>query len=241
EKSCLDYIFAKRYPQAIKTHYHVMGRKCYQNSKGGQIHPVKGTIFEKSSTPLTLWFYAIFLFSVSKNGVSAKELQRQLGVTYKCAWRIAKQIRALMVQGNRTLSGIVEIDETYMGGKIRGGKRGLGSENKTPIFGAVERGGNIKTVVTKIRTKKVMPIIRKSIVNGSHVMSDQLMMYRNLPNMGFKHEFVHHGAKEYVRGNVHTNTIEGFWSQLKRSINGTYHAVSPKHLQSYVDEFSFRY
>lgn len=240
EKSCLDYVFTKKYPSLVDSHYYIEGRKCYADSKGKQIHPIKGTVFEHSSTPLTLWFYAIYLFSASRNGVAAKELQRQLGVTYKCAWRMAKQIRVLMAQNGGTLSGIVEADETYMGGKMRGGKRGLGSENKTAVFGMVERKGKVQAHVIRIKKKNVMPIVKRTIVSGSNVMTDQFKMYRNLPQMGFKHASVNHGAKEYVRGNIHTNTIEGFWSQIKRSIDGTYHSVSKKYLQSYVNEFSFR-
>jgi len=232
EESCVQEIFNRRYGalkncpkcKRVANFFRVRNRKCYScQFCGYQLHPLAGTIFHKSPTPLKLWFYAIYLFSASRNGVAAKELQRQLGVTYKTAWRIAKQVRALMGEnGNDKLSGTVEVDETYVGGKMRGGKRGLGSENKTSIFGAVERRGNVKAVVTKIKSRKVIPIIQRTVITGSNVMSDQFRMYRNLPRFGFKHESVNHGAKEYVRGNVHTNTIEGFWSQLKRSIDGAH-------------------
>lgn len=113
---CLDYIFKQKYPDT-KQYYKVKGRKCYANPAGEQIHPLAGTIFEKSSTSLTNWFYAVYLFSQSKNGVSAKELERQLGVTYKCAWRIAKKIRELMSGDGDPLTGTVEVDETYVGGR----------------------------------------------------------------------------------------------------------------------------
>jgi hypothetical protein len=238
EKTCLQYIFNKKYP-SLKGWYPVKGRKCFANAKGKQIHPIAGTIFEKSSTPLTLWFYAIFLFSVSRNGVSAKELQRQLGTTYKTAWRMAKQIRALMVQGNDMLSGTVEVDETYMGGYK---KHGFGGKGKTPIIGMVERDGKVKAFrVGDRQTHTVLNRVRNNIARGSHIMSDKFGVYKKTKMLGYEHSAVNHWAKEYVRGKVHTNTIEGFWGQLKRSIDGTYHVVSKKYLQSYVNEFAFRY
>ncbi|MDE1970781.1 MAG: IS1595 family transposase [Patescibacteria group bacterium] len=238
EKACLDYIFAKKYPNA-KQYYFVKGRKCYANPQGQQLHPLVGTIFEKSSTPLTLWFYAIFLFASSKNGVSAKELQRQLGVTYKTAWRIAHQVRALMAQDGDKLSGIVEVDETYIGGYRKGGK---GGKDKTPVFGMVSRGGAVKTKTLSAReTHLILKEIKKNIATGSAIVSDKFGVYKKTTKLGFTHSSVNHWKKEYARGATHTNTIEGFWSQLKRSLSGTYHSVSRKYLQSYVNEFSFRY
>ena len=155
DEACLDFIFKNRWPKGLtcpncekKDFYHVKGRKSYACKCGYQVSPTEGTIFHKSSTPLTLWFHAIFLMSQSKNGVAAKELERQLGVTYKCAWRMAKQIRLLMSDDDGPLGGkeIVELDETYIGGKAKG-KRGRGAAKKTPVFGAVERDGKIKTSV----------------------------------------------------------------------------------------------
>ena len=170
------------------------------------------------------------------------ELQRQLGFTYKTAWRIAKQIRQLFKEANSAFSKTTELDETYIGGKGGNNKRGRGSENKTPVFGMVERKGSIKaTVVGDTKMKTVMPIIRGNVALGTEIMTDEYLPYRSLTKEGYKHQTVNHGSKEYVRGDVHTNTLEGFWSQLKRSINGTYHAVSPKYLQTYVNEFSYRY
>lgn len=142
DDACLDYIFEKKYSHLpdYNKYYRVRGRKCYAHSETGeQIHPTAGTIFHKSPTKLSLWFFAIYLFSASKNGVSAKELQRQLGVTYKCAYRIGQQIRKLMADDVDVFTGTVEADETYVGGKGRNNKRGRGAENKTPVFGIVER------------------------------------------------------------------------------------------------------
>lgn len=251
DDSCLDAIFRARYgdikvcPKCQKeTKFNrIKARKCYCcQFCGFQLHPVSGTIFHKSDTPLKNWFYALYLFSTSKNGVSAMELQRQLGCTYKTAWRIAKQIRVLFEENREVLSKIVEMDETYMGGKGGNNKRGRGSENKTPVFGMVERKGIVKARVTvDTKRKTVMPIIRAHVKIGTVVMTDEYLPYQSLKKEGYRHKTIAHGAKEYVRGSVHVNTLEGFWSQLKRSINGTYHAVSPKYLQQYVNEFSYRY
>ncbi|MEK7508168.1 MAG: IS1595 family transposase [Patescibacteria group bacterium] len=240
ENVCLEYVFNKRFKD-IKGFYRVKGRKCWANAKGEQIHPLAGTIFEKSSTSLQNWFYAIFLFAASRNGVSAKELQRQLGVTYKCAWRMAYQIRELMTQDGDPLEGTVEVDETYIGGRVRGNNKKK-FDNKTPVMGMVERGGKVKAFKIPNTTSKILlGKIRKNIKQGSKIMSDELWTYHNTWGMGYSHYSIMHSAKEYVRGSAHTNTIEGFWSQFKRSVSGTYHSVSKKHLQSYVNEFSFRY
>ena len=235
---CLAYIFAKKFP-TLKGYYRIKSRKAFANAQGKQIYPLKSTIFEKSNTKLTLWFYAIYLFSVSKNGVSAKELQRQLGVTYKTAWRIAKQIRSLMEDGGDMLGGIVEVDETYIGGYRKGGQGGKG---KTPVFGMVERGGALKARVIEAReTHILLNEIKENVEKGTMIMSDQLGAYRKTNKLGFTHDAVNHWKKEFARGRVHTNSIEGFWSQMKRSIRGTYHFVSVKHLQAYANEFAFRY
>ncbi len=209
---------------------------------GHQLSPKKDTIFEKSDTDLYKWFYSIFLFSVSKNGVSAKELQRQIKVTYKTAWRMGHQVRKLCNEYNIILSGIVEADETYIGGKGGNNKRGRGAENKTAVFGMVERKGNVKAkVVPNVKSSTLLPEIQSTVMPKSTIMTDEFNVYNRVHKLGYKHGKVQHGAKEYVRGIIHTNTAEGFWSQLKRSVNGTYHAVSPEYLQAYVDEFSWRY
>ncbi|MBI4036899.1 IS1595 family transposase [Candidatus Daviesbacteria bacterium] len=251
EEACIKEVFNRKFSTLTECpvcknpfkYYKVRDRKCYACQYcANQIHPLANTIFHKSDTSIKSWFYAIFLFSVSKNGVSAKELERQLGVTYKCAWRVANKVRTLFTDSNNPLKNIVEVDETYVGGKGENNKRGRGSENKTPVFGMVERQGIVRARVTvDTKRKTVMPIIRENVVLGSEIMSDEYLPYRTLPVQGYKHSTVNHGIKEYARGNVHTNSIEGFWSQLKRSLNGTYHAVSPKYLQEYVNEFSYRY
>lgn len=251
DDACLHQIFLNQYGSATECpdcgkafkYYKVTGRKVYAcQSCGHQISPLANTIFHKSSTSLKNWFFAIFLFSASKNGVAAKELERQLGVTYKCAWRMGHQIRKLFEENpGSPLSGVVEIDETMIGGK-RKGKRGRGAEGKTVVFGMVERKGRIKTqVVDDVKRKTLQPIIESNVEKGSTVCTDELKTYNNLNKLGYDHDSVNHGRKQYAKGSTHTNTAEGYWSQLKRSIDGTHHHVSKKHLDKYADEFEFRY
>jgi transposase-like protein len=183
----------------------------------------------------------MFLMSQSKNGVAAKELQRHLGVTYKCAWRIASQIRKLMTQDTEPLSGVIEADETYIGGK-REGKRGRGAEGKTPVFGVVQRNGGVKTkIVENVKAETLLPLIDEMVAPGSMIATDESGSYNKVDSLFYTHGTVRHAAGQYADGPIHTNTIEGFWSQFKRSVHGTYHKVSPKHLQAYLDEFSYRY
>jgi len=203
-----------------------------------------GTPFEKSHTPLQKWFYAIYLFTTSKHGVPAKELQRQLGVTYKTAWRMGHEIRKYMgnVDGDNGLSGEVEMDETYVGGRdLRTGRPGKNSK-KVPVFGMVERGGNLMTkVVPNARRETLDPIITGAVALGSTVHTDEFHVYKYLGKIGYTHKRVNHSREQWVRGNSHTNTIENFWSRLKNSIRGTHVHVSRKHLQKYLMEFEYRY
>ncbi len=221
DDTCLDFMFKQAYasmPACLKCgvmeprYYRVRGRKCYEcKDCGNQIHPLGGTIFHKSSTSLKDWFYVVYLFSVSKNGVSAKEVERHLGVTYKTAWRIAKQVRALMAQDNgNPLSGTVEADETYVGGRNKGA--GKGFANKEVVFGMVERGGRVKAEHVKSAGARILlPRLPEEIAPGTVVYSDQAQVYRSLHRIGYYHDSVNHSVGEYGRGVVHTNTIEGFW------------------------------
>lgn len=250
---CLDAIFKYRFgdlkncPRCEReTTFHKIAKKrCYKCKYCGyELSPTAGTIFHKSSTSLKDWFFAIYLFANSKNGVSAKELERHLGVTYKTAWRMANRIRLLFQnqdQDGEPLNNIVEADETYVGGRRRG-KRGRGAEGKTPVIGVAERGGEVKAIVSlDTKASTLIPFITENVEKGSQMMTDEYYPYKRISLHGFKHQTVNHSSKQYVLGDIHTNTIEGFWSQLKRSINGTYHSVAPKYLQNYVDEFAYRY
>ena len=208
-----------------------------------QLFPCIGTPMERSRTSLHKWLYAMYLFSVSKHGVPAKELQRQLGVTYKCAWRMGHEIRKYMaeVDGEAPLGGTVEADETYMGGKVKGKGRGY-KGNKTVIFGMMERDGDIMLkVVPNVRKKTLQPIIKENVEAGSTVHTDELKSYTGLDKAGYEHETVNHGAGEYVNGDSHANGMEGFWARLKLSIRGTHVHVSGKHLEKYAKEFEYRY
>lgn len=239
EDACLDHIFSLRYPK-LKGYKRLKGRKGYFKGQR-QIYPLKGTILEGSRTPLTAWFYVIYLFSQSKNGVSAKEVQRHLGITYKAAFRMGHQIRQLMKQGFKPLQGVVEADETYYGGRRRN-KKSKAFRNKSPIMGMVERGGLLRARVLPNRDEQtILREVKNNINRGAEVMTDDFPTYRRLTSMGYKRSWILHSQGRYVDGEIHTNTIEGFWSQVKRNIRGTYVSVSKQHLQSYVNEFAFRY
>lgn len=201
-----------------------------------------GTIFEGSHIPLYQWLSAIQFLCASKKGMSAHQLHRMLNITYKSAWFMAHRIRYAMTQLAviDKLQGIVEADETYIGGKHHG-KRGRGSENKTPVFALVERNGRVRTFKTKrVTAKNLSEKIRENVDREATIMTDEFLAYRNL-GKEFTHYTVRHGAGEYVNGNAHTNTAEGFFSILKRGINGVYHHVSEQHLDRYLAEFGFRY
>lgn len=210
---------------------------------GHHIHPMVGTPFAKSHVPLQKWFYAMFLFSASRHGVSGKELQRQLGVTYKTAYRMGMEIRKYIgrVDGDDGLSGHVEIDESYIGGRVWHKGRGQHKENKSIVFGMVERGGDVMTqVVSDARARTVQPIVLAQVESGSRPSSDESSSY-TLLRKHYIHKTVHHAADEYVFKDTHTNTIEGFWAILKRSIRGTHIHVSEKKLPAYLGEFEYRY
>lgn len=250
---CLDTIFQSRFSVGIicpkckspSKFYRVKSRKCYECGVcGHHLYPLSGTIMEGTTTKLTTWFYVIYLFSVSKNGVSAKELERSLGVTYKTAWRIGHKIREVMGSGEtELLTGIVETDETLFGGKApRGGKRGWGAANKTCLLGMMERGGKVKVVPIENRDiQNIFPAIHKYVEKGSVIHTDEFRAYNSLPDQGYHHEKVVHSRYQWRSGDIYTNSIEGYWSNLKKSILGTHTFVSPKHLQKYLDEFDFRH
>jgi len=210
---------------------------------GHHIYPCVGTPFEKSRTPLTSWFFAMYLMTSTRHGIAAKELERQIGCTYKTAWRIAHELRKLMAQADThdPLSGHIEIDETYIGGKQKGGKRGRGAPGKTVVFGMVERAGNLRAgPVPNVRRVILEPVIYANVQRGSIISTDELATYARLSKAPYQHGRVNHSKKEYVKGIHHVNSLEGYWSQLKRSIRGTHIHVSGKHLWKYVAEFSYR-
>jgi transposase-like protein len=212
---------------------------------GHHLHPTAGTIFHKSSTSLHLWFYAIYIMVSTRCGISAKQLEREIGVTYKTAWRMFTLIRnQLMVQDDEPLTGPVEADETYIGGKRKGktGRPGPGDKKKTPVFGMVERGGRVAAMtVENVKATTLVPQMEKRILPASVVYTDEYPAYGRLHRSGYDHRRIHHASGVYVVGDVHKNTIEGFWSLVQGGIGGTHHAVSAKYLQGYLNEYVLRY
>lgn len=271
EDSVIEYYIKVRYPNGVHCN-HCGSTKVYQeharkkvfscNDCRSTFSPFKGTIFEKSSTDFRKWMYAIHLFLNGKKGISGLQLQREIGVTYKTAWRMLQQIRLAM--GNESQKGffdtVVEIDETYIGGKPRKSndhddepkpnKRGRGT-SKIPVVGVIDRI-NKKVYARialpnaqgkKLTSKQLIDIL--SIVskqgNGNTVISDEFKGYMHLESKNFVHLRIDHTKAFSDHNGIHTNNIESFWATLKRGVYGIYHQVSLKYMQRYVDEFCFRY
>lgn len=254
DEACLKEIYNNRYSQGVNCagckrltkYYPLKGRTTFScGFCATQLSPLTDTIFEKSAVSLKLWFYAMFLMVKTKSGISAKQLERELGVSYKTAHRMFKMIRLLMAGEHSMLNGIVEIDETFVGGKGKNRAKEWhgGVEEKEVVWGAVERKGNaILKHVPNTGKYTLIKEVKDNISPTAHIMSDELPAYKNLYDYGFyNHHSVNHSNSEYVRGLIHNNTIEGVWSQFKRGITGVYRHVSKEYLQDYVNEYSFRY
>jgi transposase-like protein len=237
DEACLIHLFKTRFSKdyqcpkcaAKGKWYRIEAERAFSCVCGHHLHPTVGTVFEDSRTSLQLWFYAIYLFTTTRSGVSAKELERQLGVTYKCAWRIGHQIRKHMqfVDGDDKLGGVVEVDETYIGGKSQG-KRGRGASGKAIVFGMMEKNGDVMTkIVDNVKRDTLHPIIEANVEKNSEIQSDELLSYKGLDKKGYTHKTVNHGSGEYVcKKGTTVNSIESFWSRLKLSIKGTHIQVS---------------
>jgi len=256
DDACLENLKEQRFPGGItycakcqqeRKHYRITGRPVYScDHCGTQISPMAGTIFEKTTTSLRLWYYAMYLMASTRCGISAKQIQRETGVTYKTAWRMFRQIRSLLSEDDIQLEGpTVEMDETYMGGKRKGvrGRPPAGDMKKKCVVGMVERKGRVVALVANDATRETLHgIAKERILPKSTVFTDELASYNGLDKInGYAHRRINHSAGVYVVGDIHTNTIEGFWSLVKRGIGGVYHSVGTKHLQSYLNEYSFRY
>jgi transposase-like protein len=231
----------------VEAEFHAMTkRRAYACQEcGHHIYPCANTIFHKSRTPLTNWFFAMYLMTSTRHGVAAKELERQIGCTYKTAWRMAHELRKLMAtadnNGKGPLNGHVEIDETFIGGRSAGRGRKFGMENKTVVFGMMERDGRVIAGPVPDRLKATLePIIKKNVERRAMISTDEHGAYSGLAGIGYNHGTVNHHQEIWVDGITHTNGIEGHWGQLKRSIKGTHIHVSSKHLWKYVSEFSYR-
>jgi transposase-like protein len=233
-----------------KDHYYLKSRRLWKCRACKKQFSVKvGTIFEDSPIPLTKWLPAMWIIANAKNGVSSCEIHRAIGVTQKTAWFMMHRIRLAMQQGSiEKLSGHVEADETYIGGKARNmhkSKReqkitGRGTSGKVAVMGLLERHGKVKTKIVPDTTSRTLHVeIRENVAPGSEIHTDALRSYRGL-DPEYIHNVVDH-AEQYVDGNVHTNGLENFWSLLKRGIKGTYVSVEPYHLFRYLDEQAFRF
>lgn len=257
DETCLQHLFDVRFGQGFacpscerpSKWFRIKAERAYSCQWcGHHLHPTVGTPFQQTRTPLQLWFYAIHLFTTTRHGVSAKELQRQLGVTYKTAWRMAALIRDHMadVDGDRKLGGKgkhVEVDETLVGGKREGKGKGQYRQNKTVVLGMLERGGEVvTTIVPDVKRSTLLPEVKANVRKGTTVHTDHLHSYHALRYEGFTHTRVNHNAGEYVgKDGASVNAIENFWRHLKCSLNGTHTSVSPKHLSRYVKEFEYRF
>lgn len=261
DEACLAHLFAVRFGQGFacpscerpSKWFRIKAERAYSCQWcGHHLHPTVGTPFEQTRTPLQLWFYAIHLFTTTRHGVSAKELQRQLGVTYKTAWRMAALIRQHMadVDGEAPIGGVgtaVEIDETLVGG-VKRGKHMRGSAGKVVVMGMMERGGAIITkVVPNQRAVTLQPIVLANVKPGTDLHTDELRSYRGLADVGYRHVTVNHGEHDYshydyrAKTTVSVNGIENFWRHLKCSITGTHVSVSAKYLGAYAKEFEYRF
>ena len=250
EDACLDFLFKRRHGRRCVcggTFKRVKGRKKYHCSRCSfQVAPLAGTIFEKSKVPLPLWFHALMMFSNAKSGLAAKTIQRDLEITYKCAWRMARLIRGTLKQSEEPLKGEVELDLAYFGGK---GDAGKNSERlsdvfkaKTRVLAAIERKRQARAqVVSSGSAKNHKNFLWQNVsTKGTRLMTDKALQLDNVARPYDRHR-VHHKKKEFVRGRAHTQTVDWFWSNVKGSIRGTHKSVSPKYLQSYLDGFVFHY
>lgn len=250
EQTCRDYLEKMRWEnELICPKCGVIG-KAYKYSDGKmfkcadcrkQFTVRVGTIFEDSKLPLQKWFLAIYLATSLKKGISSIQLSKYLGITQKTAWFMLHRIRYAVENGtyDKPLDGDVEMDETYVGGR-RPMKQKM--DNKTPVVGAVERHGRVHAQVTQDASATTLQrVIGENIATTANLYTDEWKGYHRAARFVVSHRSVIHSAQQWSEGNVHTNTIEGFWSHLKRGIDGIYHHVSPKHLQRYCDEYQYRY
>ena len=251
EDRCRDYLEALRWPHGVvcprcehTTISRIRERHQFDcNACRYQFSVKSGTLFHDSHLPLWRWFLAVYLISESKKGISAKQLERMLKVSYKTAWYLSHRIREAMGDDEQPLlRGIVEMDETFIGGERTGYGKGYRG-NKVSVVGAVQRGGEIRLRLIPSTKRRELHAFAADTVSpeADAIYTDEHSGYRGLGTDERPHESVNHTAEEWVRGDVHTNSVEGVWSLFKRSIVGSYHQVSVKHLPAYLDELEFRF
>jgi transposase-like protein len=257
EDKCHEYLEGLRWPDGVecprcestKISRIVKRRQFDCDSCRYQFSVRVESLFHDSKLPLWKWFLAVYLMIESKKGISANQLKRTLGVSYKTAWYLCHRIRAAMVdESGDMLHGIVEADETYVGGKT-GGYRDKKEaarhrrDNKTVVLGAVERGGRVRLRVAPDATSASVKGFLKDVVSddAEAIFTDSHRSYRGIADHNTRHEYVDHSRDEWVRGQVHTNTVESVWSLFDRSVIGSYHKLSVKHLPAYLDEAAFRW
>lgn len=252
EDNCHAYLERLRWPDGLecprcggKTISRIKERRQFDCDDCRYQFSVRvGTIFHDSKLPLWKWFLATYLICQSKKGISSNQLKRMLGVSYKTAWYLTHRIRAAMkdAEGGKLLSGIVEVDETYVGGKVQGKGRAY-KGNKTLVVGAIQRGGEVRLEVVKDRSRSSLHRFIKEKVDDKTeaIFTDDYEAYEGIEDAKTLHATVKHREKEWVVGEVHTNTVEGVWSLLKRSVIGSYHKLSVKHLPAYLDEMEWRF
>jgi transposase-like protein len=262
ESTCVSYLANSRWGDTptcphcgnIGAYITNRGYKCKAKECAKKFTVITGTIFENSKISLRTWYAAMYLCTAHKKGISSLQLSRDLNLTQKTAWFVLHRIREMLNSNqNEHLDGIIEVDETYVGGSVKNKSNKKRKElhasgevwaKKTSVLALVNReSGHVRTHVIKANTVKyseVLPVLQANVSENSIIFTDSSTMYGSLKH-SFKHDTVNHFSKEYARGEVHTNTIEGFFSLLKRGINGIYHQVSPKHLHRYCHEFGYRY
>ena len=254
EKRARAYLEALRWPAGLSCPrckatkvYRILEREQFVcDSCDYQFSVTAGTIFHDSHLPLWKWLLAVYLMAESKKGMSANQLKRTLAVSYKTAWYLCHRIRKAVQEANpKPLNGTVELDETWIGGK-RHWKSRTYLRNKSMVLGAIQRGGPVRMKVEKRSKSPSQKIVRNWIAettapNTQNLYTDEHPAYFGIQDHDTKHASVNHEAKEYVRGDVHTNSIENAWSLFKRSVVGSYHKVSEKHLDAYLDEFEWRF
>jgi len=253
DEACLEEIKNYVFPngitcpkcQKVTKFYKITDRMSYScGICRTQIYPLKDTIFQKSTTPLRTWFYVMFLMNTTRSGVSARAVMRQVGVTYKCAFRMCHQLRKLMADDGQPLGGVNESDETHIGGAGKN-KRFVPQfdKQKEILMGILQRGGKIHLRhIPNTGKWTILKEIKENVATDATIYTDQLPAYKQLSKYGYKHEWVNHQETYVIKGtDIHTNSLEGFWSIFKRGVSGVYTHISPKYLQNYANEYGFRY